>query len=316
MLSIRNYILRRLPVKSISKSYNYNSGLWYSTAKDLSPKSDIQLKYQDKLLQEAKKRGLASVDELKVALKKEIEGKKKEFNKVDPLQKFEEYMRNTQSQNTIKKEAMPFDPSIKQEPFKTLDSYVKLDKIKELSRQECEYLWRTRWSKIEDSLHAVIPSDVFERMITIAKQNPMFVLPLPREANISEAERNQNETPMELQYVQWIFVGANTIHCIITSLAEYKAHGTFSRPHTTLEFHTELSKDKGFVLMNGHVETRSGYSLTDAHLLLLNIQRFWGATGSDTPIGKQRVNLLKQFTTGSTEFSVDKLIALAQSTEI
>ncbi|KAH3898686.1 related to Protein ATP11, mitochondrial [Saccharomycodes ludwigii] len=286
----------------------------------------IESRYQDKLLQIAKEKGFDSIQELKEHLKEELEEKKKELNKIDPLKELEEYQTKMIEQNPkhfANKNRGPIDASKPQQPFKTLDSFLNVAKIKELSQQEIEYLWRARWSNKENVLSAVVPVDTYNRLIKNAKENPSFVLPLPRtlplEDNKSENGKVDNEkkadTPFELHYVQWAFPGPNTTHCMLTSLAEYKLHKEFSRPHTTLAFHSELAQDKNIVLMNGQVEKDSNISLQDAQLLLLNIQRFYGAMGESTPISKKRVQLLRDFTKGSPDFNVELLISLSQSME-
>lgn len=275
---------------------------------------DFEFKYKDKLLSEAKQRGLNSIEELKTQLKESIEKNRKEFSKVDPLEQLNNYQKELTKKSNIK-DNMPFDKNSTKAPFKTLDDYMKLEKLKELSKQECEFLWRARWSNVENSLNAVIPLEIFNKMEELAKSNPIFVLPLPRANESREATNKDEQIPIELQYVQWQFVGPNTIHCMVTSLAEYKAHQAFARPHTTFEFHSELGKDQGIVLMNGHVEDKMNVSLLDAQLLLLNIQRFWGALDTTTDKSKQRIELLKLFNQGTSNFDIQKLITLAQSTD-
>lgn len=65
---------------------------------------------------------------------------------------------------------------------------------------------------------------------------------------------------------------------MLTSLAEYKLHKEYAKPHTTLMFHQELVADTGIVLMNGRVEEDVPLSMDEAQLLLLNVQRFYGGT--------------------------------------
>ena len=67
--------------------------------------------------------------------------------------------------------------------------------------------------------------------------------------------------------------------------------------------------------MNGHVEPDTNMNVQDAQLLLLNVQRFYGAMGEETPVAKQRVQLLRDFSKASPGFTVEKLISLSQSME-
>ncbi|EDO16197.1 hypothetical protein Kpol_1014p15 [Vanderwaltozyma polyspora DSM 70294] len=276
----------------------------------------IEARYRVKLEQLAKAKGYASVEEMRDGLKGDIDAKKKEFAQNDPLKGYEEtvgVLGQQQQQQQLDSSGLtrskgPLDSPQPKVPFKTLDSYLNVEKISQLSRQEVEFLWRAKWANKDNVLNAVVPIDVYEKMLANSKENPAFVLPLPREAE-------GQDSGMELHYIQWQFVGPHTVHCIMTSLAEYKLHKEYARPHTTLQFHSELAKDKNCVFMNGQVETDMNVSLQDAQLLLLNVQRFYGAMGEETPSSKQRLQLLRDFTKGSASFNVDTLITLSQSME-
>ncbi|GCE99912.1 hypothetical protein ZYGM_000806 [Zygosaccharomyces mellis] len=274
-------------------------------------------RYSDKLLERAKKEGFNSIEEFLENRRTSIDERKKELTRIDPLKELEEYeqrMMMSQNNTGFTKSKGPINAGAERLPYKTLDSFLKVDKIKELSRQEVEFLWRAKWMGKDDSLCAVAPADVFEKMMSTAKENPVFVLPLPRviEGENKDGEPNEGN---ELHYIQWQFVGNNTTHCIVTSLAEYKLHKDFARPHTVAQFHSDLAKDKGLVLMNGHVEKDTNVSLQDSQMLLLNIQRFYGAVNDKTPIEQQRLRMLKAFTKGSPDFNVELLISLAQAME-
>ncbi|KAG0672229.1 hypothetical protein C6P45_003704 [Maudiozyma exigua] len=317
-LSLSRMITRRIPLcissGSIIRSVyvqKYNHGLRYYT-------SDVEQRYKDKLLENAKKLGFNSIEELKANLKDSIESKKKELNKIDPFKELEEYETRQNSATTTKstKYVSGIDPNLKQAPYKKLDSYLNLDKISNLSPQQIEYLWRAKWGKNENVMSAVIPNEIFDKMYKYIRQNPVFVLPLPRKITGTETkESSSQEEGMELHYIQWQFVGPNTIHCMMTSLAEFKLHNQYARPHTTLEFFTDLSKEKEVVLMKGTIEPNSNIKSHDAQLLLLNIQRFYGALGEESAIAKKRIHLLESFTKATSEFKVDSLIELSQSME-
>ncbi|CAL9738056.1 protein Atp11p, mitochondrial [Monosporozyma servazzii] len=269
--------------------------------------------YKAKLLKKAKEQGFDTIDQLKAHLKKEIDKKKIEFNKNDPLKELDKIKKTNLGQNEIKVRP-PLNKSPDKTPFKTLSSYMDVDKLKSLDPKQIEFLWRARWSTKDDSLVAVVPDSIFKRMHQIAKENPCFVLPLPRKLE-GNKPGNGNQEGTELHYVQWNFPDENTTHCILTSLAEYKLHNQFARPHTVIEFHSELSNKVGVILMNGHVEKDCSVTLADSQLLLLNIQRFYGVMGIESSIAKERLNTLNKFNKGSKDFNLDKLIELAQSLE-
>lgn len=316
-----SFIARRLPysIRTSLIQTRLASLVSHSVYLQRDPKQSystapIEGKYQEKLLKKAKEEGFESVDQFLKSAKEDLDKKKKDFNRIDPLKELEDYeQRMKMSANNAQMTSArgPVDAAEPKKPFKTLDSFLNVEKIKELSKQEVEFLWRAKWMNKDGAMCAVVPVDVFDRMIANAKNSPIFVLPLPRGG---EEAQDANQS-VELHYIQWQFVGPNTVHCIMTSLAEFKLHNEFAKPHTIFQFHSEMAKDKNIVLMNGQVEPDTNISLQDAQLLLLNVQRFWGAMGEETPVAKQRVQLLRDFTKGSPDFNVDSLIALSQSVE-
>ncbi|AGO11604.1 AaceriADL179Cp [[Ashbya] aceris (nom. inval.)] len=282
---------------------------WYSS-------KTVEDRYREKLLETARSRGFETIEELKANLKDELEARKQELNRVDPLKELEAYEQRTKmAENNAKAARLrgPVDSSAPRVPFKTLDSYLDVAKIRQLSKQEVEFLWRARWMNKDGVLNAVVPVDVFTRMSGYARANPAFVLPLQRDA--TGAAEGEDGQAVEMHYVQWQFVGPKTVHCIITSLAEFKLHKEFARPHSTFQFHLDLAEEKKVVFMNGQIESDSSITLQDAQLLLLNVQRFYGAMGDTTPAAKRRIKILQDFTAGSADFNVEDLIALAQSLE-
>lgn len=313
---ISRTVARRLPLYVSNSSItrlinvqNYNRVLRYYS-------SNVEQKYEAQLLENAKKLGYNSIEELKASLKDSIESKKKLLNKIDPLKELEEYEARQNTATTTKKPISGIDPALKQAPYKVLDSYLNLDRISGLSMQQIEYLWRAKWGQNDNIMSAVIPNETFDKMYKHIRQNPVFVLPLPRKITATETnDVSAQEEGMELHYIQWQFVGPNTIHCILTSLEEFKLHNQYARPHTTLEFFTDLSKEKKVVLMKGTIEPNSNIKPHDAQLLLLNIQRFYGALGEESETAKKRIKLLEAFTKASSEFNVNSLIELSQSME-
>lgn len=261
----------------------------------------IKDKYRAKLEAIAKAKGISNANEIFVEMKDKIQETKKELDMIDPLKELEDY---EQAMNIKKlKKTDAFDKNTpKSETFKTLESYLVLDKVKELGIQEIEFLWRAKFAKDERSIVAVAPVKAFNNMYQNARKYPTFVLPLPR-----------GDEGMEIHFVQWSFVGPNTTHVMITTLLEYKLHKEYARPHTTLAFHSELAESNEVVLMQGHVDDDRGVSVGDAQMLLLNLQRFYGGFGTSSDIEKKRIEVVKGFNTGN--FDMDECIELAQSME-
>lgn len=281
----------------------------------------VHNRYKAKLEARARQKGLDSAEKLMEEMKETIEETKKQLNLIDPLKELEDYEQATSLKDSLegKKKKMldPISPDTPKKPYKTLESYLVLDKIKDLNAEQIEFLWRAKFQSDPQSLVAVIPKDTFDVMYKIARANPTFVLPLPKEdAQLDESDKaDSNSTPIEVHFVQWSFVGPKTTHCMITTLMEYKLHKEYARPHTTISFHQELEDDKGIVLMSGHVDKDAAITLGESQLLLLNLQRFYGAFGTNSEIEKQRIKLLQDFNNGSPEFSMEKCIALSQSLE-
>ena len=179
---------------------------------------------------------------------------------------------------------------------RTLSSYVDVDKLRQhTDPKEIELIWRAGHIK-ESQICAVIPSEIYSRMVTLAHQHPMFILPLPRESGI------------EMHFMQFKFPERNVSHLLFTSLLEYKTQGEFARPHTTIMHFEDLKEEKGIVLMRGEVDVQQKtIGLDEASLLVMNVQRLYGAEEGNER-GRNRRSLIEAFTKGSEEFNVDKLM--------
>lgn len=270
-------------------------------------KTDAISKYKEKLEQKAKSLGLKDTSELQEKFRDEIEKKKKKLNAMDPLKELEEYKRRQEEElqkdrdSKVIKVRSPIKKDEPQLPYKTLDSFIDSEKAKALPQKDLEYIWRARFQNKEKTFHAVLSSLQFSSIYTYAFKNPSFILPLPK-----------NDDGYEMHFVQWSFVGPQTTHCMLTTVAEYKLHKEYAKPHTTLMFHQELLDNTGVVLMNGQVEQESSLTMDEAQLLVLNVQRFYGGA-TDAEGSKRKLQLLQDFTSGSSDFDMEKLIAEAAS---
>jgi ATP synthase F1 complex assembly factor 1 len=283
----------------------------------------IKDKYRGKLEARAKQKGLESADKLMEEMKETIEETKKQLNMIDPLKELEDYEQAMNLKDSLSGKKKKLDkngkaregisPETPTVPYKTLESYLVLDKIKELEGQQIEFLWRAKFQNDSQSLTAIAQAPTFEAMYKNARKYPTFVLPLPKEN--AQVEGEGEGTPMEIHFVQWSFVGPYTTHCMITTLMEYKLHKEYARPHTSISFHQELQKEKGVVLMHGHVDPDSAITTSEAQMLLLNVQRFYGAFQTGSEVEKKRLQLLEAFNGGSNIFSMEECIVLAQSME-
>ncbi|ODV63529.1 Atp11p [Ascoidea rubescens DSM 1968] len=275
-------------------------------------------KYKEKLLEKAKKVGAGDISQLKEKLKDEIEEKKSEFSKIDPLKELDNYLsknQNTAHDPKIIKINKPLDQKkidsekLNKKPYKTLNSYIDVEKVSNLKREEIEFIWNSRFMNKENTLIAATDLETFNIMLSNAKKNPIFLLPLPKDgvSDIANSNSNKPHKNHELHLIQWIFSEKFTTHCIITTLAEYKLNKEFSRPHTTLTFHSELADSKDIILINGLVESEN-IKLPEAQYLVLNVQKFYGGLKNSVEPNKRRLKLLNDFTSGSSEFNLQDLI--------
>ncbi|OCF56328.1 ATP synthase mitochondrial F1 complex assembly factor 1 [Kwoniella mangroviensis CBS 10435] len=159
-------------------------------------------------------------------------------------------------------------------------------------------------------LSATLPTAVYKSMISIAKQNPFFVLPLPRltepTGETQEAKKGEVKTDeYEMFYLQWIFHPTSTASLppsdatnpeplpltssvIFTPLEEFKKQGEWAQPYLVLTHYPELSQSHDIVLMRGEISpasasgpigstTNPGFLLSQqqAQLLALALQRFY-----------------------------------------
>jgi ATP synthase F1 complex assembly factor 1 len=181
-------------------------------------------------------------------------------------------------------------------PIKTLSSYVDIEKLRQhTDPKEIELIWRAGHAK-DSLICAAIPTAMYNRMTSVARDHPMFVLPLPREQGV------------EMHFMQFKFPETSVTHILFTSLLEYKTHGEFARPHTTIMHFEDLSEDKGIVLMRGEVDTvQKAITLDDASMLVMAVQKLYGADDKSER-GRVRRSLIEHFTRGSEEFDYNKLM--------
>lgn len=292
-------------------------------ASSTSKADDIAAKYKAKLEQKAASEGAESVDELKEKYKDKIKTQNAIHDQLDPYAKLnpaESADPSTSSSPNMTakaaEEALNNAPKVPSSDIKDLDSFVDTSKLKLHDRKEIEMLWKMRFSTNPLAICGVVDGQVFSHIYKNARQNPMFVLPLPREAPADAAapKADEKDGGVEMHLVQWQFVGPFTLHCIFTTLAEYKLHQEYARPHTTLIMHSDLLADKNIALINGTVEKDSAVGLNEAHLLTLFLQKIYSADPV-TETGKRRLELLNSFTSGDANFSVEKLCSEVESLE-
>ncbi|KAL4754270.1 hypothetical protein BDW72DRAFT_167114 [Aspergillus terricola var. indicus] len=287
-------------------------------------------KYRAKLDQKAKQEGFESVEALKKAHQEKIDKLRREASTVltpeppAPSTKPHSPPPPPKPQSVAQSQVAAAAKSVSSSGIKPLSSYLDVEKVRSLPPKEIEAIWRLRHASNSHSICAVIPLETYQRIVSAARQNPQFILPLPRSA--SESQSSEAETTAtgdkggaDIHFLQWAFhppasapsaVNSHTSTVIFTPLAAYKLHGTYAQPHTTITHHLDLADEKGLVLMHGQVMPDSGVSTAEATWLVSCVQRFYDFGGQASG---RKGELLRMFTQGDTQnFKIEELMAEAE----
>ncbi|KAK7207084.1 ATP11 protein-domain-containing protein [Myxozyma melibiosi] len=253
-------------------------------------KDEIVARYKEKLAQVMKEKGASSVDELREHFKDEIV-KVREREKIPPPFSIKSTSSESDpsssspsstvsSSSSTPSQSSPAPPNIPKVPkakkIKNLSSFVDVEKLAQhTEKKEIELIWRARFANKPNALCAVLTVEAFNKIRSNARRYPMFILPLPRDATSGLHAVENPDGASEMQFVQWTFPEKDTVHCLLTSLLEYKLHTEFARPHTTLIFHADLAESHDLVLLNGTVEPDMNISSADAQFLVICLQKFY-----------------------------------------
>ncbi|KAJ5671365.1 hypothetical protein N7507_000492 [Penicillium longicatenatum] len=277
-------------------------------------------RYRSKLDQKAKQEGHESIESLKEAYSEKIQDLRVKASTVTTPEP--EAPASNAEQPTAAKAPIAHaarEVSGKASPIKPLSTYLDVEKIRELPPKEVEALWRLRFASSSTSICAAIPLEIYERIMSAARQNPQFVLPLPR-----PSAEGEQETQADIHFLQWAFhppasepvapsgetVNTHVSTVIFTHLGAFKMHGAFAQPHTTITHYLDLADDKGLVLMHGQVVPERGVSTMEATWLASCVQRFYDFEGQASG---RKSELVRMFTQGDTEnFKVEELMAEAE----
>ncbi|KAJ5577404.1 uncharacterized protein N7459_006368 [Penicillium hispanicum] len=289
-------------------------------------------KYRAKLDQKAKEEGHGSVDSLKEAYQDKIQDLRRKASTVatpEPGASANTAIPGTppafhppsppSSQSPTAKAAR--EVSGNSSPIKPLSSFLDVEKIRELPPKEIEALWRLRHANNSTSICAVVPLDTYQRIAAAARQNPQFILPLPRQQTSEPgADGAESQTSADIHFLQWAFhppaegsasttaatANTHTSTVIFTHLGAFKMHGSFAQPHTTVTHHLDLADDKGIVLMHGQVVPDRGVSTSEATWLVSCVQRFYDFEGQASG---RKGELVRMFTRGDVKnFKVEELL--------
>ncbi|KAA8642080.1 hypothetical protein EYZ11_005627 [Aspergillus tanneri] len=289
-------------------------------------------RYRSKLNQKAQQEGHENIDSLKEAYKEKIDDlRHKAATPITPES-------SPSPARSAVPPAPPPPPSMQAKAaartanstgIKPLSSYINVEKTLALPPKEIEAIWRLRHASNPNSICACIPVETYLRIAAAARQNPQFVLPLPRtqiESQSPETNTEANDAGADIHFLQWGFhppasasssevpsgplASSHTSTIIFTHLAAYQLHGAYAQPHTTITHHLDLADEKGLVLMLGQVMPDSGVSTTDATWLASCVQRFFDFGGQ---ANGRKGELLRMFTKGDVQnFKIEDLLGEAE----
>lgn len=283
----------------------------------------IKEKYMNKLQLKARENGFTNIEDYKTYITKNV--KKTNLNETPGKNLF-----HNDKASKIEPEMLDFKSTDTKSstPFKTLDSYINLNKFKQLNNLQIEQLWKIRF---KDSISAVVPENIFNNMISRIQKYPKFLIPLPHKQEENKSlDPNTNTQGYDLHYLQWIKANNNMWYCLLTSLQEFKSNNEFARPHTILEFHLDLLDDKKIVLMNGSLQdkntsaikndTKSMKPVSNAPtieqipLLIWHLQKIFNFSLNSVE-NEKIVKLLKYFNSGDSRFDINQLIKFCEESK-
>lgn len=301
------------------------------------PSRTVLEKYRDKLDAKARREGHADIDELKRAYADKIHDVRKNDASAASVPGLDAILAGADAPPTPHASPGPLTPEaaaahhhhaarsaaggLSSSGVKPLSDILDLPKARELPVPELTAVWRLRHAASPRSLCAVVPRHTYAAMEAQARRCPQFVLPVPHQVEAPGPESSGAAAAgaagagAEIHFLQWTFDAATSTSTVLfTQLAEYKARGEYSAPHTTITHHLDLAADKGVVLMQGQVAEDRGVRPEDARWLVMCLQRFYGGwdgtgvEGAARERADERRRLLEWFAAGDSRFSVEKLL--------
>ncbi|KIR82608.1 ATP synthase mitochondrial F1 complex assembly factor 1 [Cryptococcus gattii E566] len=305
----------RFPYRSLSTSRRRNDILSELEEK-LHPRELVERKkklmeekYGEKLKKAAEKEGVQDIEELKKkVLQPKIDAAKEAARFTEEKIKAEKQLKEDPVEKKVVAERKMKE---KREPLSSIIN-LPLIHLTPHDTNAISQIWNayhTSHPTLSNSfLSASLPASTYASMIALAKQNPFFVIPLPRlsEAPVEAANHPEMKTDeYEMFYLQWLFhptptassppsSEANpeplplTTSAIFTPLEEFKKSGEWAQPYLVLTHYPDLAQTHSLILMRGEISPASasgppgslanpGFLLSQqqAQLLALALQRFY-----------------------------------------
>jgi len=165
-----------------------------------------------------------------------------------------------------------------------LDSVMKIDMIKDRSKEEIIEIWN-EYHKQKDCICGTMTPEQYDKMFARGKQYSTFLLPLPRKQGY--------------EFIMCQFYGSE-VH--MTPLLWYQTHKENAPECLTMIHYTELRDDKGIILMRGEFDTKL-LQVQEAQCLANELQLYY------CDDNEHRLELLETFTNRPNEFKHMDLIA-------
>ncbi|VEN55949.1 unnamed protein product [Callosobruchus maculatus] len=166
----------------------------------------------------------------------------------------------------------------------SLDKIMKIDLIKDKSKDEVKSIWEQYHLQKEYCIAATIPASDFEKLQENGSRYPTFILPLPR---------SQGYEFMMCQFAQ------NTVH--FTPLLYFQVHKENAPECLTIIHYDEFMKDKNIVLMRGEYD-KNVLNAKEAQCLANQLQMYY------VQADPEKIQLLETFTKKPDEFKHMDLI--------
>lgn len=162
---------------------------------------------------------------------------------------------------------------------KTLDAVMKLDQIAGKTSEEISYIWLEYHKNVSDNtLSAVIPTEQYGKIHELSTKCPVFVYCLPRSGG-----------------VEFFLAQFSNDECYFTPMVSYHAHKEEAPPSLSLMHYTDLSLDKGIVLLRGEFDKQI-MNAAEAQCLVNQLQMYYGQSDDEC------VNLVKKFNHNPDQF--------------
>ncbi|XP_037626837.1 ATP synthase mitochondrial F1 complex assembly factor 1 [Sebastes umbrosus] len=146
---------------------------------------------------------------------------------------------------------------------KTLDSILNLEMIGDKTAEEITELWMSYYST-KDTISAVIPTQMYEVILSRSKSCPMFLYALPQREGY------------EFFLAQW---SGHELH--FTSLINVQTLGENAPSQLILYHYTDLKDEKGVVLMTAELDPKF-ITVHQAQCLANQVQLFYGTQRQET----------------------------------